>query len=399
MSIARVSYGMAAIAAVVLVAACGGGGGGSGGGGGVSSTPQMGFIDTALVADTSTVKTTYSATTVDANLVNPWGIAFNPGGDVWVSNQGSSTTTLYNGSGAVELAYTGAPTAIGIANSAAGLAGPTGVVYNSSISGGSGSFVMSDGAAALFIYATLGGTIEGWDNASAASAVVEYDGSASGAVYTGLAVGQDGSSNYFLYAADFANGSVDVFDHGFNKITPAGGFTTPTGVPAGYVPYGIQNIPLASGAAQVYVAYALQNAGKTGSVPGAGNGYVAVFDNAGNFLKLLISGGSLNAPWGMAVAPSGFGSFGGALLVGNFGDGRINAYNASSGALMGALSSPSGTTLQISGLWGIAFGNGSANQPTTTLFYAAGVNDQADGIYGRIDYGSASSGGGGGGGY
>ena len=112
-------------------------------------------------------------------------------------------------------------------------------------------------------------------------------------------------------------------------------------------------------------------------------------------MKLLISGGSLNAPWGMALAPNGFGTFSGALLVGNFGDGKINAYNISTGALMGVLNAPNGTALQFSGLWGIAFGNGSNNQPTTTLFYAAGVSSESGGVYGRIDYGTVNTGGGG----
>lgn len=360
---------------------------------------QTGFIDKALVANSSAVMSSSGASTVDANLVNPWGIAFAPEAPVWISNQGTSTTTLYDGNGNIIAAYTGAPMAIGVAKSASGVGGPTGVVYNSSI-GSAGAFVMPDGNPAQFLYATLGGAIEGWDTASAANTMIVYDGSASGAVYTGLALGQDGSGNYFLYAADFANGKVDMFDHGFNNITAAGSFNTPTGVPSGYAPFGIQNIPASNGSAQIYVSYAQQNAAKTGAATGAGMGYVAVFDSAGAFMKLLISGGSLNAPWGMALAPSGFGSFGGALLVGNFGDGKINAYNVSSGALIGSLNSPSGTALQFSGLWGIAFGNGSESQPTTTLFYAAGVNGETDGIYGRIDYGSTStSTGGGGGGY
>ena len=396
MSIVRVKSVIATTAVLALLAACGGGGGGMGGGGSMS---QTGFIDKALVADSSASKSTYSATTVDANLTNPWGIAFNPGGDVWVANEGSSTTTLYDGSGNIVPAYTGAPLSIGVAKSASGVGGPTGLVYNSSISAGSGSFLMPDGAPALFIYATVGGAIEGWDTASAATTIIKFDGSASGTVYTGLAIGHDGSGNYFLYAADFGNGKVDVFDHGFTNITPAGSFATPTGVPAGYVPFGIQNIPAADGSAQIYVAYAQQNAGKNGAVAGAGNGYVAVFDSAGTFMKLLISGGSLNAPWGMALAPNGFGTFSGALLVGNFGDGKINAYNISTGALMGVLNAPNGTALQFSGLWGIAFGNGSNNQPTTTLFYAAGVSSESGGVYGRIDYGTVNTGGGGGGGY
>jgi uncharacterized protein (TIGR03118 family) len=395
MSIVRVKCGITAVAGLAVLVGCGGGGGDSGGGGGGGTMQQSGFIDKALVADTSALKGSTNAATSDASLKNPWGIAFGPGLAVWVANQVTSTTTLYDGNGAVQTAYSGAPAAITIAKP-----GPTGTVYNFSISGNSGSFTLPDGAPAQFLYATLSGTIEGWDLATAATTHTAYDGSASGTAYTGLAIGQDGGGNWFLYAADFTNGKVDMLDHGFNLVTPAGAFATPTGVPAGFVPYGIQNIVAGNGAAQIIVTYAQQNAGKSGAVPGAGLGYVAQFDHAGTLLKLLISGGALNAPWGVAIAPTSFGPFGGALLVGNFGDGTINAFNASTGASMGALKSPSGTVLALAGLWGIAFGNGAASQPATTLFYTAGANNQADGIYGRIDYGTVSSGGGGGsGGY
>jgi uncharacterized protein (TIGR03118 family) len=393
MSIVRVKSVVATTAVLALLAACGGGGGGmsSGyGGGGGGGMQQMGFIDKALVADTSALQTSTSAATLDANLKNPWGIAFGPGLPVWVANQVTSTTTLYDGNGAVQKAYSGAPAAITVAT-----ASPTGAVYNGSI-GGAGAFVVA-GSPAQFIYATLSGTIEGWNLTTAATTKTAYT-APGGTAYTGLAIGQDGTgNNWTLYAADFANGKVDMLDKAFNLVTPAGAFATPAGVPAGYVPYGIQNIASSgSAAAQIAVAYAKQ--GPAGAVAGAGNGYVAVFDNMGANGKLLISAGPLNAPWGMALAPNGFGSFGGALLVGNLGDGTINAFNVSTGASMGALKSPSGTTLALSGLWGIAFGNGAASQPTSTLFYTAGANSQADGIYGSIVYGSSSSGGGGGGG-
>ncbi len=395
----RMKSGLTWIGVATLLAACGGGGGGGGGGGSSSTTPPaMGFVVTALVADTSTVQSEDEATYTDPNLKNPWGIALDPQGYVWVANNVTSTSTIYSGAGVATAPYTGGPLAIDIAKGSDGTADPTGIVYNSSISGNSGSFVLPDGAPASFIYATLGGTIEGWDTASAGSTVIEYDGGASGAVYTGLALGADSTGNFFLYAADFSNGTVDVFDHGFNKITPAGGFTMPTGVPAGFAPYGIQNIAASGGTTQIYVSYAQQNAAKNAAVPGAGAGYVAVFDADGNFIKLLISGGSLNAPWGMALAPSSFGGVGGALLVGNFGDGKINAYNASTGVLTGALVGSSGSPVVISGLWGIAFGNGANGLSTTTLYFTAGANNEADGVYGTVTYGSSSTGGGGGGG-
>ncbi len=393
MSMVRVQSGISAVACVALLVGCGGGGGMSGGGGGGSMSQQMGFIDKALVADNSTVQGASSANTVDAHLVNPWGIAFRSGGsclglqpghidDDAVRRQRQHRSCLHGS--ADGHCSGGRPHGCGLQQLDLW---KFGLVHATRWS--ASGFYLCD---AQRHNRRLGQRQCG-----------EYSGtvysSASGAVYTGLALGQDGSGNYFLYAADFANGKIDVLDHGFNNVTSAGSFGTPTGVPSGYVPFGIQNIPASNGSAQIYVAYAQQNAAKTGAAAGAGMGYIAVFDSAGTLVKLLISGGALNAPWGMAVAPSAFGPFpAGALLVGNFGDGKINADNISSGALMGPLNAPNGTPLQYSGLWGIAFGNGSASQPTTTLFYAAGVNGETDGIYGRIDYGSASSGGGGGGG-
>src|SRR5262249_15303775 len=137
---------------------------------------------------------------------------------------------------------------------------------------------------------------------------------------------------------------------------------------------------------QIYVAYAQQNAGKSAAVTGAGLGYVAVFDSGGTLISTLVSGGALNAPWGMTKADAEFGPFGGDILVGNFGDGKINAYNSTTGAFAGALTAPNGSVVVIPNLWGISMGNGASTQPTSTLFFAAGVNNQADGVYGRIDY-------------
>ncbi len=388
MSSARTTFGVAcATGSLMLLAACGGGSMSG------SSPPTVGYTATYLVANTATVKSTYSATYTDSNLVNPWGIAFNPQAYVWVANQGTSTTTLYNGNGVAYSAYSGGPLALSIVKGSSGTAGPTGIVYNSSLTSGSNAFVLADGSAATFLFATLGGTIEGWNSSSTSSVVIAYDGGASGAVYTGLAIGADSSGNYYLYAADFSNGTVDVFDHGFAKITFAGGFTD-SAIPAGFAPYGIQNIPSSTGAAQIYVTYAQQNAAKNAAVTGAGLGYVAVFDAAGTLSATLISAGPLNAPWGVTMAPSSFGSLSDTLLVGNFGDGKINAFNPSNGASMGALTLANGTTFSTGlGLWGIAFGNGINSQPATTLFCAAGVNNHADSVYGRIDYGATSSGG------
>lgn len=386
---ARRTIGIACTAALSLLAACGGGSSGGMGGG---SAP-IGYAVHYLVADNAAVQKTYSATYADANLVNPWGLVFNPQAFAWIANQGTSTITLYDGNGVAQSPLVTVPAG------SAGSAGPTGIVLNQS-----SAFVVSANglsAASMFVFDGTGGTISGWSSAvSSNQGITAYDGGGAAAAFTGLAIAHDSNGNYFLYAADFHNSKVDVFDHGFTNITAAGAFVDPA-VPQGYAPYGIQNIPASDGSAQIYVTYAQQDATGHLAVVGPGMGYLSVFDVTGNLIKHLVSGGSLNAPWGMALAPAGFGTFSGELLVGNFGDGRINAYNATTGALTGTLMQPSGAPVQVPGLWGIAFGNGVNSQPTTTLFFTAGVNSQADGVYGRIDYGtgagSGSSGGGGGG--
>ncbi|HXR94021.1 MAG TPA: TIGR03118 family protein [Steroidobacteraceae bacterium] len=397
MTIAQVRFGLALTAAVSLLAACGGGGSSGGASGDTPAatapppmmpTPQMGFTVTNLVANKSAIQSQFNAAHVDANLVNPWGIAFNPQGFDWVADAATSVTTLYDGSGVLMAALPGAPLAIPIpkASSPASVSGPTGVVFNTSP-----GFVLPDGAAANFLFATLDGQIEGWDASQPAAAVSVFT-SSSAAMYTALALGTDTSGNNFLYAADFSNNKVDVFDQTF-KLMPAGSFVTPQGVPEGFVPYGIQNIKASDGTTQIYVSYAQPDAQqKNGAaIAGAGLGYVAVFDAAGTNGKLLISAGALNAPWGMALAPPGFGNLGGALLVGNFGDGAINAFDPGTGASLGALLQTDGTPVQIPFLWGIAFGNGVNNEPANTLFFAAGLNNQLDGLYGRIDFGGISN--------
>jgi uncharacterized protein (TIGR03118 family) len=175
-----------------------------------------------------------------------------------------------------------------------------------------------------------------------------------------------------------------VFDGTFKKVTTTGGFVDAS-VPAGFAPVGIQNIPGSDGSAHIYVSYAKQGSGAD-EVDGAGLGYIAVFDGTGTLVTHLVSGGALNAPWGIALAPANFGTFSGDLLVGNFGDGTINAYDPATGASKGAMMLRSGGAVQLPGLWRIAFGNGLNSQPTNTLFYAAGANGEADGIYGRIDF-------------
>ena len=243
-----------------------------------------------------------------------------------------------------------------------------------------------------FIFDGEGGMIAGWaPNVDLTHGVTMYT-DAGGAVYKGLAVAANGGA-WFLYATDFHNGKVDVFDTNFAKqATSATAFTfSDPSMPAGYAPFGIQAINNgAAGATQIYVTYAKQlapdNHDKT---DGAGLGYVDIYDTNGKLIKQLVAGGALNAPWGLALAPADFGTLSNALLVGNFGDGRINGYDATTGAHLGAITNASGAAIVMDGLWGIAFGNDAANQPHNTLFVAAGPNGEANGSYGRIDLGAA----------
>ena len=355
-------------ASVVALSACGGGDSPNGGSAGMGS----GYVATNLVSDVNTSSNPYSSSNTDSHLVNAWGVAFNPQGFVWVANNATSTSTLYDGNGVPQSLVVAIPAGT------AGPAKPTGIVFS-----GTQSFQVAQGGlagASRFIFAGESGTIAGWaPNVNMTNAITVFDGGAAGKIYKGLAIGSQAGADR-LFATDFHNGTVDVFDANFAPIAAAGGFVDAS-LPAGYAPFGIQII-----GNLVYVAYAKQDAAQEDDVTGAGLGIVNTFDLSGNLVKRLIpAGGKLNAPWGMAMAPANFGPFSNALLVANFGDGRINAYDPSSGASLGTLAKPDGTPIAIDGLWGIAFGNGINAQPVNTLFYAAGPVDETHGVYGRID--------------
>jgi len=261
----------------------------------------------------------------------------------------------------------------------AGAASPTGIVHNSTV-----EFAVNQGgtrAASVFIFAGEAGTLSGWSpGVDATNAIKMFDGAADGAVYKGLALASNNGAN-FLYATDFHNARVDVFNATFTKVDVAGGFIDPT-LPVGFAPFGIQAI-----GGKLVVTFAKQDPSAHDHVAGAGLGIVDVFDPAGRFVKRLVdAGGALNAPWGIAPAPADFGPFSNALLVGNFGDGKINAFDATTGAKLGTLNDAAGTPIAIDGLWGIAFGNGVNNQPTNTLFFAGGPFGESHGVYGRIDF-------------
>jgi len=331
-----------------------------------------------------------TATHVDTNLVNPWGISIPAApstAPAWVSNNGTQTSTLYDGNGVPQ--PTATPLIVNLAASAGGTAfDPTGIVANSSAT----DFVVSaagKSGSSAFIFDGTGGMIAGWSPSVDVTHAVTMYTDAGGAVYKGLAIAANNGS-LFLYATDFHNNKIDVFDTSFVKQTSSAtafSFVDPA-IPAGYAPFGIQAVPGsgASATTQIFVTYAQQVApANLTNANGAGLGFVDIYDTNGKLIKQIIAGGALNAPWGIAMAPADFGTFSNALLVGNFGDGTINAYDAAAGTPLGVLVNTNSGAATAPGLLGIAFGNDANGQPHNTLFFAAGPNGGAEGIYGRID--------------
>jgi uncharacterized protein (TIGR03118 family) len=330
------------------------------------------YQQTNLVSDLPGV-----ALVTDPHLVNPWGIVHGPTTPFWISDNGMGVSTLYNGTGAPF--PVGSPLVVTIppphGSPAGTLAAPTGVVFN-----GTTGFVVSNGTvsgAALFIFATEDGTISGWNrNVDVHNAILEVDKSP-GAVYKGLAMGSN-SSGTFLYATNFRAGTVDVFDSQFHQVSLSGSFTDPNLLP-GYAPFGIANIN-----GNLYVTYALQNAAKHDDVAGPAHGFVDIYDTNGHLIRRLATRGRLNSPWGLAMAPANFGRFSNDLLVGNFGDGRINAVDPATGDFLGQLRDANNNPITINGLWGLDFGNDANAGPSTTLFFTAGLNDEANGLFGSL---------------
>lgn len=298
----------------------------------------------------------------DPDLQNPWGMSFSNGSPFWISDNGTGLSTLYNGLGVKSPLVVSIPLPTGAPSA------PTGQVFNSA-----GAFNLSNGSNAAFLFATEDGTIAGWNGGAGTTAVTMVDNSQV-ASYKGLAISGSGATAR-LYAANFATGRVDVWDGSFNVV--GGGFVDPA-LPAGYAPFNVQNVD-----GNIVVTYAV--VGATGDdVAGAGNGVVDVYDANGVLLRRLSSGGALNSPWGVALAPSTFGPFGNALLVGNFGDGTINAYDFFTGMMLGTLTDGTGMPIVNDGLWAIAFGNHSMTSDPNSLYLTAGLNDEADGLFARI---------------
>jgi len=307
----------------------------------------------------------------DPNLVNGWGVAFNPNGFVWVADNVSGKSTLYDGNGVVQSLV------VTIPDGKNGPAGPTGIIFNSTT-----DFTISSGgnsSSAVFVWATDAGTIAAWSpKVLPTQAVTAFDDGSAGANYKGLTAAAVNGQN-LLYAADFHNGKIDVFNTAFTKVQLDGQFKDPT-LPAGFAPFGIQTI-----GNSIFVTYAKQNAAAVAQVVGAGFGILDQFDTSGHFIKQFVGvGGVLNAPWGVAQAPANFGPLSNQLLVGNFGDGTIEAFDPTSGHDLGKLVLSDGKPFTQAGLWGISFGNDTNNQPKNTLFFAAGPS-KPTGVFGRID--------------
>ena len=335
-----------------------------------------GYVQAKLTADQAG-----QAQVTDAKLVNAWGITEGPTTPIWINDNHSGFSTVYNAQGHPFPASS--PIAVTIPPSASEpsgtVASPTGIVFN-----GTSGFVVKSGSvsgAAKFIFATEDGTISGWNSAvDATHAVNEFDGGAKGDVLKGLAIATN-AADTDIYATDFHNGAIRVFKQDWTAVTPSGGFTDPN-LPAGFAPFGIQNL-----GGKLYVTYAKQLAPDNhDDQAGPGNGYVDAFDVNGTLLKRVISGGQLNSPWGLTVAPSTFGDLAGDLLVGNFGDGKINAFDATTGAFKSDLDDAAGAPIVTPGLWGLMFGNGSANGGNTnTLYVTAGPNGESNGLFAAID--------------
>jgi uncharacterized protein (TIGR03118 family) len=326
----------------------------------VSASARAQYVQTNLTSDIPGL-----AAHTDPQLKNAWGMSFAPTSPFWISDAGTGVATLYDGTGA-KLALT-----VTIPGPGGGVPGvPTGQVFNNA-----GAFALPNGANATFMFASATGTISGWNGPAGTTAITAVNGSP-GSSYTGLAIAGTGATAR-LYAANFGTGVVDVFNGSFAQLS-TGGFVDPT-LPAGYAPFNVQNV-----GGNIVVTYALKNPLTGDDVAGAGHGFVDVYDQSGVLLRRVASDAVLNSPWGVTLAPVGFGPFGGALLVGNFGDGTIHAYDFFTGALLGGLTGTNGAPIVNDGLWALAFRTGGAGVDPNALYFTAGIQDEAHGLFASL---------------
>ena len=329
--------------------------------------PAQHYKQTNLISDLPGM-----AAATDANLVNPWGLSRSSTSPWWVSDNGTGVSTLYSGTGSA------IPLVVTIPAADSGTGTPTGQMFN-----GSQDFQIAPGKPALFLFVTEDGTVSGWNpGVQATSAVVKVN-THSASVFKGMAVAtiddpRMGSTNY-LYVADFRKARINVYDTNFHAILLHEDAFKDERVPHGFAPFNIQNI-----GGNLYVAFAKQDGARHDEVDGAGLGYVDVFSPTGRLLHRLESGKWFNAPWGMAQAPTDFGIYSHDILVGQFGSGHILVFDPVTGSFKGWLQDANNAAITINGLWGIAFGSGGTSGPATTLFFAAGLNDEQDGLFGTI---------------
>jgi uncharacterized protein (TIGR03118 family) len=354
---------------------------------------QNAYVVTRLVSDLAG-----KANFQDPVLQNAWGVAFSPAGSpFWIADNATGCSTLYDGTGvknqnlqvSIPLPGGSVPTTSCKTvdpNNPPMNAAPTGIIWNPSsafIVPGTKSATNPNGIQASFIFATEDGTLSAWAGGltpNPTNAVIAFDNSASGAVYKGLAYGVN-VHGFFLFATNFNAGTIDVFgpngpDGQFTLTTTDGGFSDPD-IPAGYAPFGIESID-----GNLFVSYAKQNAEKHDDVKGPGHGFIDIFDTDGHLLRRFASRGPLNSPWGMTRASFAFGRFSGNILVGNFGNGKINVFN-SGGRFIDELDRPNGNPVKIDGLWKLTLGGGRNSSPDT-LYFTAGPNGEMNGLFGTI---------------
>ncbi len=342
---------------------------GCGGGTTMSMQSGSGFQQTNLVSDTPGI-----ANHTDRGLLNPWGIAFMPGGPFWIPNNNTGVAQQFDASGLPQ-----APLAVAIPAPPAdtSAAKPTGIIFNPV----AGDFLFFH-TPAQFIFATEDGTISTWSTVNGdtpTSGLLAVDFSQGGVVYKGLAILTPACCREFLAVANFHSGVISTFTNEFALLGPPGDFTDPN-LPAGYAPLNIQ--PIGN---QVFITYALQDAAKHDPVTGPGNGIVDLFDLEGNFISRFASNGPLNAPWGVTQASANFGPFSNDILIGNFGDGTINAFDPATGNFLGPLKDRTGKVITNPGLWALVFRNDGVGDPNTLYFTAGGSNEQ-HGLFGAISF-------------
>jgi len=323
------------------------------------------------------------AAQTDPNLINPWGISESPASPFWISDNGSGMASIYSATSSGVTTNVIPPITIAVPpGQMPGTASPTGQVFNSFQS--DGAFTLQDGSPATFLFATEDGTISGWNPAAGTQSVIAVDEANNpadgdealglGAVYKGLAIGA-GDNGPLLFAANFRHGTVDTYDKNFNLVNS---FTDPN-VPSGFAPFNVQVLD-----GKLFVTFAQQDDTKHDDVAGAGNGFVDEFDLNGTMVQRVASNGPLDSPWGLAIAPQSFGRFAGDLLVGNFGDGTIDAFNLKNDHFAGKLLGADGKPIVIGDLWALTPGNGGSGGDPNSIFFTAGVKDEAQGLFGSL---------------